>query len=135
MSLLDVDEIRDAIEWDLITYRRQSLKDLYQGRITLREYCVFIGGLPADSRLVRVLRPYQPQTDIADLPADVWETTEHLLATIADKLELLYLIQLDPKTRPSFQPIPRPGRRAIEEARPKRGRSAWFGGMGIPTEE
>lgn len=92
---------------------------------------MFAKGLPRESHLVKALRPYQKQTDVEDMPADAWDFTDHLLATIADKLEILYFIQLDPATRPaepSF--IPRPGLR-----RKKRGAAAWFGGMGIATEE
>lgn len=124
--------MREAIEWDLITYRQQRIADLYRGRITLREYCVFIAGLPKDSHLVQVLRPYQPSVEISDLPADAWDMKEHLLANIADKLELLHYIQLDPATRDDPRFTPRPGTRAVVA---KRGISGWFGGMGIPTEE
>jgi hypothetical protein len=126
--------MRDAIEWDLYTYRGWRLKDLYQGRVTLREYAVFIRGLPKDSQLVAAIRPHLDHVEISDLPASAWDMSEHLLANIADKLELLYYIQLDPSTRPS-QPswTPRPG--AKKDHDKKRGLSAWFSGLGVPTEE
>lgn len=125
--------MRDAIEWDLYTYRRRTLQDLYQGRMTIREYAVFISGLPRDSKLSSAIRPYREPVEIGDLPADAWDMTEHLLANIADKLEMLYYIQLDPSTRPSEPSwTPRPG---VKREGSKRGLSAWFSGLGIPTEE
>jgi hypothetical protein len=127
--------MRDAIEWDLYTYRGWRLKDLYQGRVTLREYAVFISGLPKQSRLVSAIRPYRDPIDIEDLPADAWEMSDHLLANIADKLEKLYWIQLSNDSRPSEPSwTPRPGMSQRDSGK-KRGLSAWFSGLGVPTEE
>lgn len=65
-------------------------------------------------------------TPMEEMSPDYWNTTEYLLADIADKLEILYWIQLDPKTRPSKPNfIPRPG------SRKRKGASAWFGGLGL----
>lgn len=71
-------------------------------------------------------------TPIEDMPADFWGNIEHGLADVCDKLEVLYYIQLDPKTRPPKPKfMPRPG-----QPKPKkRGAAAWFQGMGMSVPE
>lgn len=100
----------------------------------MREFCSYVRHLPSDCRLHSVLRRDMEArgvtpTPIEDLPSDVWDTKDHLLATIADKLEVLYWIQLDHKSSssPAYPAyVPRPGIR-----RKRRGASAWFSGMGL----
>lgn len=101
--------------------------------MTVRRYRVIMHGLPATSQFHTVIRRrmekegYRP-TPIEDLPGDFWSTTDHLIATVADKIEALTWMQADPKSRGSAPNwLPRPGQAATK---PK-GAKAWFAALGI----
>ncbi|ALG06853.1 hypothetical protein AOZ06_07830 [Kibdelosporangium phytohabitans] len=67
-------------------------------------------------------------TPIEHLPSDAWSTAEHLLATVADKIEALTWMQADAKSRgPAPNWLARPG----QTARKPKGASAWFAGLGL----
>ncbi|RSM73450.1 hypothetical protein DMH04_41295 [Kibdelosporangium aridum] len=138
LRLLDDKEIREAIEYDLLTIGI-DLGDLYTSQLTIRRFRVLITGLPGSSRFHAVVRRRLEKegvqaTPIEQLPGDHWSTTDHLVATVADKIEALMWMQADPQSRGS-EPnwLPRPG----QAARKPKGAKAWFAALGIgdaPTE-
>lgn len=101
--------------------RGVDLGDLYADRMSIRRFRVLVRGLPHDSRTSTVLRRLQEQagtaklTPIEELPADVWSTTDYLLATAVDELRITRWVQIARSRAAGTPPppfpelLPRPG--------------------------
>jgi hypothetical protein len=142
LSYLDHEELREALEYDLLT-RGIDLGDLYTGEMSIRRYRVLVRGLPDDSRTVAVLRrlaraqKVATTTALEDLPPEYWSNTDWLLWRMEYQVQNLIWHYVcthlgKGKTRPPAPtPLPHPG------GVPKRRKTlnAWFGAVGLKPLE
>lgn len=83
---------------------------MWHGRISPRHIAVLIAALPIDSATARAVHG----------PAAAWTLTDHLLATVADRLAVMSWQLGGNRKAPYPKPIPRPG---IEEKVTRYGRT------------
>lgn len=96
-------ETWEAVEVDLL-HRGFTFADV-PTRVSWRALVLMIRHSPRDSTVYRVV--FGEQAD--------WGVTDHLLATIADILNLILWLTGNPKKNPKPNPLPRPGAAPVEE--------------------